>query len=189
MLDSFFLRMLNREASAPGSGADKIIDALGVKEGEVIADLGSGGGYFSCEFARRVGKTGRVYAVDVKERNLSFVERLCEQEGLKNVTFVLARGKQMDLPEGGVDLAFARNTFHHLPEPVSYFENFRRYLRSGGKVAIIEHKPKKGLSFVALFRHYTPQEVILQKMNEAGYSLVESFNFLPGQVFDLFGID
>ncbi len=64
MLNSIFLKILNREAAAPRSAAGEIIDRLGLREGLAIADVGSGGGFFTVKFARRVGETGRVYAIE-----------------------------------------------------------------------------------------------------------------------------
>jgi hypothetical protein len=53
---------------------------------------------------------------------------------------------------------------------------------------VIENKPKAGFSFVSMFKHYTPVEIILRAMEDAGYSLAQSFSFLPGQTFNLFGV-
>jgi hypothetical protein len=55
-----------------------------------------------------------------------------------------------------------------------------------GRVAIIDHKPKRGFNFIALFKHYTPGETVIQEMTNAGYLLLRSFDFLPDQTFTLF---
>jgi predicted methyltransferase len=94
----------------------------------------------------------------------------------------------MSLPEAGLDLVFARNVFHHLHEPGDYFRNLKKYLKPGGKVAIIDHKPKRGFGFVALFKHHTPGETVVQEMEKAGYRLMKSFDFLQDQTFNLFGM-
>ncbi|MGQ9594823.1 MAG: class I SAM-dependent methyltransferase [Anaerolineae bacterium] len=188
MFSSLFLRMLNWEASLPNNRAREIIESLQVREGMRIADIGSGGGYFTLEFARIVGETGRVYAVDNKPKNLDFVRKRAKQAGLDNIVIVLPIGSDVGLPEGGLDLIFARNVFHHLPEAAGYFQSLKRFLKASGKVAIIDHKPKGGFSFTAMFKHHTPVEVILRTMESAGYSLVQTFDFLPEQTFNLFGV-
>ena len=94
----------------------------------------------------------------------------------------------MKLPEAGLDLVFIRNTFHHLPEAEKYFRNLRKSLKPGAKVAVIEHKPKGGFSFVAILKHHTPVEIILKDMEKAGYFLAQSFDFLPEQTFNLFRV-
>lgn len=187
MFTSFFLKMLNKEASSPRSKSEEILEQLRIKEGQSIADIGSGGGYFALAFAARAGKTGRVYAVDVKKKYLDFIKRQAEQAGLGNITFILAGEGKMDLPKAGLDLVFARNVFHHLPEPGNFFAKLKRYLKPGGKVAIIEHK-KKGFGFVSLFGHHTSRETIVRDMETAGYSKAKSFDFLPDQTFTLFEV-
>lgn len=187
MLTDLFLKMLNREASSPERGAVRILDSLRITEGQTIADIGSGGGYFTLEFARRVGASGRVFAVDSKRKYLDFIRRQSERAGLDNIEFILAESGGVRLPASSVDLIFARNVFHHLPEPARYFGNLGAALKPGGRVAIIDHTPERGLSFVKMFRHFTPVEKIRETMESAGYVLYESFNFLPGQSFLVFG--
>jgi len=128
-----------------------------------------------------------VYAVDTQSKYLDFIRRQAEREGIDNIILVLAKEERMELPEAGLDLIFARNVFHHLTEPGNYFRNLKRFLKPGGKVAIIDHKPKGGFSFVSLFKHHTPEELIIHEMENGGYFLVESFDFLSAQTFNLFG--
>jgi len=188
MLTSLFLKMLNKGASSPKNMPREIVESLQIREGYSIADVGSGGGYFTLEFAKKVGRTGKVYAIDTQLKNLDFIRHRSEREGLDNIVFVLAKGDEVNLPEACLDLVFVRNTFHHLPEPVKYFHNLKRFLKPSGKVAIVEHKPRGGFGFVAMLKHYTPVAVILQEMEDAGYFLLQSFDFLPAQTFNLFGV-
>jgi arsenite methyltransferase len=186
MFTSLFLNVLNKEAFSARSKPNEIIASLEMGEGDVIADIGSGGGYFTIAFAKKVGKSGRVYAVDVKPKYLQFIRRKAEREGLDNVTCVLGTGGGIYLPEAGLDLLFARNVFHHLSDPSDYFRTMIKYLKPGAKVAVIDHKPKRGLGFIQLFKHQTAGEIIVQEMEQAGYSLTGSFDFLPDQTFNLF---
>jgi len=188
MFTSFFLWMLNKEAALPKHKSENIIESLQIREGCTIADIGSGGGYFTLRFAGRVGKTGKVYAIDTQSKYLDFIRRQAEREAVDNIAFVLATEKRITLPEVSLDLIFARNVFHHLAEPGPYFRNLKRFLKPGGKVAIIDHKPKGGFSFVSLFRHHTPENLILQEMENAGYFPAESFDFLSEQTFNIFTV-
>ncbi len=69
MFTSLLLKILNKEASSAKSKPAEIIAGLNIREGDIIADIGSGGGYFTLAFAGKAGKTGRIYAVDVKPRS------------------------------------------------------------------------------------------------------------------------
>jgi arsenite methyltransferase len=186
MFTDLFLKMLNREASSPKRGAERIIESLQTTKGQTIADIGSGGGYFTLEFARRVGEAGKVYAVDDKPAYLDFVKRQSEKARMSNIVFVLAKSDGIGLPETALDLIFARNVFHHLADPTKYFRSLKRALKPGGRVAIIDHAPGRGFSFVNIFKHFTPAETILKTMESAGYRLSELFDFLPAQTFAVF---
>jgi arsenite methyltransferase len=183
---SLFLRMLNREASSPKSKAGEILKSLSVREGWVVADIGSGGGYFTIAFARNVGPAGRVYAVDTRPDYLEFVHGRAERAGLTNIVCVPVKGDMLDMPEGALDLIFVRNVFHHLPRPVPYMANLRKHLKPGGRIAVIDHKPAGGLTFVSLFKHNTSPAVVMRDMEDAGYCLSKSFDFLPSQSFSVF---
>jgi arsenite methyltransferase len=186
MFTSLFLNRLNKEASAAKSKPVEIIASLDIHDGDIIADIGSGGGYFTLALARKAGKKGRVYAIDVKSKYLDFVRSKAAREGVDNISAVLGDAGIMDLPKAGLDLVFARNVFHHLPAPADYFSRIKKYLKPGGRIAIIEHRPKRGFNFVALFKHHTPGETVIQDMDRAGYTVQRSFDFLPDQTFTLF---
>jgi len=184
-LSNLRLKMLNRRASAPGSKLGEVIESLNIQESDTVADIGSGGGYFTLEFAKRVGKSGKVYAVDTKQENLDYVKAQSEREGINNVVTVLA-DDEIGLPEKSVDLVFMRNVVHHLPEPARYFADLKRFLKPDSRVAIIDYKKGGGFSFTQLFGHYIEEAVLLDEMERAGYDLMARFDFLPEQSFNIF---
>ncbi len=178
-------KMFNKKASDPQNKPNQIIEAIGLKSGQVIADIGSGGGYFTLRFAEIVGEEGKVYAVDTDEKLLEFVDNNAKQKGLNNIVMVLAKDK-LELPKGGLDFVFMRNVTHHISNRVSYFKELKKFLKSSGKVIIIEYKKAKPFTFRGMFGHYVPKETIIQEMREAGYSLEKEFDFLPEQHFTIY---
>lgn len=184
-LSNLRLKMLNRRASAPGSRLGEVIESLNIQESDTVADIGSGGGYFTLEFAKRVGKSGKVYAVDTKQENLDYVKAQSEREGINNVVTVLA-DDEIGLPEKSVDLVFMRNVVHHLPEPARYFADLKRFLKPDSRVAIIDYKKGGGFRFTQLFGHYVEEAVLLDEMERAGYDAMARFDFLPEQSFNIF---
>ncbi len=78
--------MFNRRASAQQYMPDKVIESLGLSPGKVVADIGSGGGYYSLRFAEVVSNGGKVYAVDVNPKLLDYVRRQGEAKGLTSLT-------------------------------------------------------------------------------------------------------
>jgi len=180
--------MLNKKASDPKNKPDQIIEAIALRPGQSIADIGSGGGYFSLRFAKIVGKEGRVYAVDIKPEFLEYVKNSAREEGLDNVIPIFVSGDKLDLPEKSLDLIFMRNVTHHIPNRVEYFKGLKRFLKPSGKIAIIDYKKGKIFTFRRLFGHYLPKETIIQEMKEAGYLLEREFNFLPEQHFTIYAV-
>ncbi len=179
-------RMFNRAASNPKNKPGEVLEALGLKRGEWVADIGSGGGFFSLRFAEVVGRSGRVFSVDVDPGMLEFIKATARGSGLANIETVLSRGGELALPERSIDLVFVRNVYHHLTDRVEYFRRLRRFLKPAGRIAIIEYKGVKPLTFRGLFRHYVPRETIIEEMGKAGYEVSQEFTFLPEQSFIIF---
>jgi arsenite methyltransferase len=162
----------------------RVIAALNIRPGDRVADLGSGGGYFTFRLAEAVGPAGRVYAVDIDRDMVDLIAKRVKQETLSNIEPVLAKPDDPLLPKAGVDLIFTSNTYHHIDKRIAYLTNLRKYLRPGGRVAIIDFDRRSW--FEGLFRHYTPTEFIKPEMEQAGYSLQEDLDFLDRQSFLIF---
>lgn len=162
---------------------EKVIQSLNIQPGEQVVDLGSGGGYFTFPLARAVGAEGKVYAVDVDEAMNRDLRQRAQKEGYKNIEVIQARADDPLLPEGGVDLIFTSNTFHHIQNRTGYFANVRKYLRPGGRVAIIDFNQE---GWIQTLGHYTPADVIKEEMESAGYRLEREFDFLAKQNFLIF---
>jgi arsenite methyltransferase len=158
---------------------DRVVAELGLAPGAKVADLGSGGGYFTFRLARAVGPTGRVYAVDVDEGMNEHVTDEAADQGFSNVTAVLAASDDARLPEP-VDLVFTSNAYHHLSERVVYFRRLREaQLAPGGRVAIVEFRPE-------VTSHATARETIEEEMTAAGFRLVKAHDYLERQYFLVF---
>ena len=177
--------MFNRRASKPKNKPDKILEALDLHQGQHVADIGSGGGYFSLRFADAVGEKGMVYAVDTNTDFLEYIERTARERGVSNLTTVHITEDIPSLPKNSIDLFFFRNVCHHIEDRVRYFRKIREVLSPKGKIAIIEYTPG-GFSFRRISGHYIPQETIVNEMGEAGYTVTKQFDFLPTQSFTIF---
>lgn len=163
---------------------DEVIRSLAINPGDHVADLGSGGGYFTFRLAKAVGPSGKVYAVDVDKGLNDALAKRAKQEGIANVEVILAKVDDPLLPKSGVDLIFTSNTYHHLQDRARYFANAKKYLRSTGHVAIVEFN---GTGWIeGMPGHHTAKEAIASEMKAAGYTLQKDFDFLPRQHFLIF---
>lgn len=162
---------------------ERVIQPLEIRPGDKVADLGSGGGYFTFRLANAVGPTGKVYAVDIDRGLNEALESRIQAEAIRNIEVILAKPDDPMLP-AEVDLIFTVNTYHHIENRPSYFANARKYLRPGGRVAVIDFNDNWWLG--RLWSHSTEPETIQREMEQAGYTLEREFDFLPRQSFLVF---
>jgi arsenite methyltransferase len=179
--------MFNRKASSSKSKPAEVLKALELRNGQTVADIGSGGGYFALRFAEIVGSEGHVFAVDIDQDFLEFIKNSAKEKSLGNVETVVAAKDAAVLPEKGLDLIFIRNVCHHLPDRPEYFRKLKAALKPEGRVAIVEYRGG-GFSFHMLFGHYVPKETIIKEMEQAGYQLEKDLDFLPEQSFTVFHV-
>jgi arsenite methyltransferase len=180
-------RSMNDPARDEWQQPQAVIQSLKIDPGARIADLGAGGGYFTFPLADATGPKGRVYAVDIEKESLRFIQEEGAQRGglPSNIQLVLASPEKAGLPEKSIDLIFTCNTYHHLPNRPAYMKSLAEYLRQDGRIAIIDFKPS---GWLWLFGHATAKETVREEMTSAGYRLLEEFEYLPKQHFQIFVI-
>ncbi|MCS7258007.1 MAG: methyltransferase domain-containing protein [candidate division WOR-3 bacterium] len=178
------LKHLEKIATSAEAKPLEILKNLNLKPGDLVADIGSGSGFFAIQFARLVGENGKVYALDTDERFLTFVKERAQKEGINNLFTIKVNAFELALPEN-VDLFFLRNVYHHLPEPIKYFVALRKFLKPHGRIAIIERtKPKRRL--FSRQKHATPESVIVENLIRSGFVISNRFDFLTDQCFLIF---
>ena len=183
MLNTIKLKHFNKHAAS--GNAEEILQQLNIKHGYHIADIGSGGGYYTLKFAELVGDNGLVYAVDVEKNNLDYIAREAEKRHFQDrIKLTLTDKKNSNLPEEDMDVIFLRNSFHHLKNRAEYFKNLSKCLNNNGIIVIIDHK--KGQSSGPSLNHGTGEGEIEGVMEEIGLKEYRSFDFLPGQWFFIY---
>jgi SAM-dependent methyltransferase len=161
---------------------DEVIRALALAPDAVVADVGSGTGYFAVRLARAVPR-GQVYAADVEPDMVRHVAERARREGLGNLVSVQAAPQDAGLPRP-VDVALLVNTYHHVGERPAYFRGLQRSLRPGGRVAIVDFLPDAPFGPPRHAR--IPAAVVKEEMERAGYGLATEHTFLPHQYFLVF---
>jgi ubiquinone/menaquinone biosynthesis C-methylase UbiE len=165
---------------------DEVMDALGIAEGSVVADLGAGGGWFTIRLARRVGPNGRVYAEDVQHEMLESIRRRVERELLSNrVKTVHGTESDPRLPEP-VDAALIVDAYHEMDQPVALLKNLARSLKPGGRIAIVNFTKEGGGPGPPMEERVDPERVI-RDASAAGLRVVARPNFLRYQYMLVFG--
>jgi len=161
--------------------------ALKLQPGDVVADIGTGSGYFVPYLSAAVGPSGRVLAVDIQPEMLAFVERKVSELGLTNVNTVLSQEADTRLEPESVDLVLMVDVYHELGSPSSLLSNIRAALRPNGRFSIIDFKRDKEAAEVGPpLSHRVPQERVISELKRTGFELVESLTILPYQYFLIF---
>lgn len=162
---------------------ERVVQALELRPGDRVADLGSGSGYFTFRLARAVGPTGYIHAVDIDEAMNADLRARAKQEGHANVEVILAKPDDPLLPPGAIDLVFTSNTYHLMKDRTAYFARLKRYLKPEGRVAIVDFDHR---GWTWLIGHSTDPETIRAEMRAAGYRLAREHTFLSKQSFLVF---
>jgi ubiquinone/menaquinone biosynthesis C-methylase UbiE len=178
------LRRLVRRQLAPTRARwqqpARVLRALRVRRGAVVADVGAGPGYFTTRLARAVGPRGRVYAVDPEPAVLTVLLR--RLDGATNVTPVLSRDDDPMLPPASCDLALFVNAYHHVADGPAFLRRLARALKPGGRLAAIDWAYRE-TPVGPPMRRRIPPETFVGLARRAGLAPVARHEFLPYQYF------
>lgn len=128
----------NEEQREQWQKVDQIFEAMLVKPGAVVADVGAGGGFFTKRLSSAVGVKGRVLAVDVGADALRRLRDRVADDGLANVQVIEGAVDDPRLPAGSVDAALIVNAYHEMTEHQAMLAKIRTALKPGGRLVIIE---------------------------------------------------
>ena len=163
----------------------EVVHALGIKPGEVIADIGAGSGYFTFHLARHVGDQGKVYAVDVSPDMILHLNRRIREQKANNVVTLLADPDDPLLPDQSVNRFFICDVWHHIDNQTKYLSLMKKMLKPGGEVVMIDFH-KKELPVGPPMNMKIAREDLIKQMESSGFRLAKEHNFLPYQYFLVF---
>ncbi|WNM59195.1 class I SAM-dependent methyltransferase [Candidatus Nitrospira allomarina] len=180
-----YIQNLERPERDDYQQPEKVVEALNIMPGMVVADVGAGSGYFTRRFAKTVGETGQVLAVDIEQKMLDYNKQELEKLGMANrAIFILAKPDDPLLSENSVDLVFLCNAYHHVEHHVDYWAKIKSALKPNGRLVIIDfyHDERSGkLSFSK--HHLVPRERVIENMEKVGLTLSKEHTFLSRQYF------
>jgi predicted methyltransferase len=131
---------LDRPEREREEAPSKAIAALGLRAGQVVADVGAGSGYYTVLLARAVGPTGRVVATDLQPGMLDILRARVARERLGNVELVQGRADDPVLPEKTFDLVLMVDVYHELAAPQVFVRKLKAALKPGGRLVLIEFR-------------------------------------------------
>jgi ubiquinone/menaquinone biosynthesis C-methylase UbiE len=158
----------------------QLVQALEIKAGSVLADIGAGTGYFAVHLAAATGPDGLVYAVDVEPAMVEYLKTRAEKEQLPNIRPVLTPADEPGLPATGVDLVLICNTWHHIDDRLNYLKKLGASVRDGGRVVIVDFKEGDLPVGPPADRKLT-REAVIAEFKEGGWRLASEIDLLPYQ--------
>ena len=167
---------------------DLIMDAMGIADGSVVADIGAGSGWFTIRLARRVGPQGVVYAEDVQPEMINAISRRVSREGFNNVKSVLGTMNDPKLAAQSLDAALMVDSFHEVEETnrVTMLVNLGKALKPQGRLGIVDFRLDGTGPGPAPEERVSPN-VVITAAERAGLKLLQQEPFLEYQYFLIFG--
>jgi ubiquinone/menaquinone biosynthesis C-methylase UbiE len=171
---------LERPEREDEEAPSKALDALELKPGMVVADIGAGSGYYASRMAKRVGPSGRVYATDIQQGMIDLLDRRIRSEGLSNVTTILGGMDDPKLPAGSIDLAIMVDVYHELQQPQIFLQRLKPAFKPGGRLVLLEFR-KEDPKVPILEVHKMSVAEVKQEMEAEGFVLDRVMDVLPWQ--------
>ncbi len=165
---------------------NRVLDEIGVKPGQMIADVGCGIGYFSLRLAKKVGETGIVYASDIDKGALQYLKERCKKLGIPNIRPIHGEENNPLLPMASIDLVLIVNTINFVKNPSLFLKNLKPCLKPEGGVVIIQWDAEKMDSEMPNWspenRNQFTIKTMLRTIYDADYEVVRILDFLPMQM-------
>jgi SAM-dependent methyltransferase len=159
--------------------ADAVIRALGIRRGQVVADIGAGDGYYVANLAPLLGDSGRVLANDIEPRYLALLRRRVAQSGWRNVEVIEGLPHDPILPAGGVDVALMIHMYHEIEQPFGLLYHLAFALKPGGLVGVLDMDGPTD-------RHGTPPRLLRCEFAAMGYEFIRREILTDGAYLAMF---
>ena len=176
---------LDRPEREAEEAPDQALDALGIRAGMVLADVGAGTGYMSLRMARRVGPTGKVYANDLQPEMLQKLRAKSQREKLSNVETVQGTESDPKLPPNTMDLVLLVDVYHEFSQPQAMLDKIRESLKPDGRLVLLEYR-KEDPRVPIRPEHKMSVAEVKTEVEAEGYKLDQVIEKLPRQHIIIF---
>jgi SAM-dependent methyltransferase len=172
-----WLERPERESEENVEGA---LDAIGLKPGMTVAEVGAGTGYVALRMAKRVGPGGKVYANDLQPEMLGLLRDNAAKAGITNVQTVQGSETDPKLPDGQIDLIILVDVYHEFSQPQKMLQGIRRALKPDGRLVQLEYR-KEDPNVPILPDHKMSVAEAKTEVEAEGFKLQPVIETLPRQ--------
>lgn len=173
------LSIFEGERRAENLQIDRVMDILKISEGKSVADIGAGSGWFTTRAAKRAGTSGKVYAVEINEEAVKYIDERAKRESFTNIQTVLGTEENPNLPENAVDAVLILKTYHEIAQPVRVLNNLRKSLKKDALVGVIDRNGNGA-------DHGIDKEKVVEEFKRAGFVLQSEYDFVKPDAMDYF---
>jgi ubiquinone/menaquinone biosynthesis C-methylase UbiE len=169
--------------------AARLVEALSIREGSIVADVGAGNGLLTVPIAGLVGGKGRVYATDIGARQLETLRGIAGKAEHKNIEVIEGGADSTNLSDACCDAIFMRHVYHHFGNPAAMNASLRQALKPGALLAVVDFAPKSGKSAAPGQRsnsqsHGVTSAMVIEELKASGFLDVEELAWpSPGYFF------
>lgn len=164
----------------------KLLDALQLKEGMTVADIGAGSGFHVFRMAPRVGSTGKILAVDIQKEMLDLMQQRAKKDNVTNVETIQGTEQDPKLPAGKVDLILMVDVYHEFSHPYEMTEKLVQALKPGGKLVFVEFRLEDPKVPIKLVHKMSERQVIREMGPFAEMEHLKTVGTLPWQHIVIF---
>ena len=172
-----WLERPEREREENPEGA---LDAIGLRPGMVVADVGAGIGYMSIRMARRVGPSGKIYANDIQPEMLSRLRQNATAAGITNIVTIQGEEADPKLPKSRFDLVLLADVYHEFSKPREMIDKIRDALKPDGRLVLLEYR-KEDPDIPILEEHKMSVAQVKAELEPQGFRLTRTIETLPRQ--------
>lgn len=175
--------LFNNPQREKWENSQKIMGLLPFKQGDKIADIGSGSGFYSYRFSKIVGDEGRVYALDIKKGHIAFLKDFIKKEGITNIVPIKNEPETLPIPEK-VDYAYMCSLYHIIygvssqQERDIFINNIKKSLKKNGTLIIVDNGPVTD-KLLPYHGPYIRKELIIAQLAHYGFTFQDYQQIIP----------
>lgn len=174
-----WVERFEREGREVYDNREAIVEAIGIRNGMSVADIGTGTGLFVPLLLKKTGAHGHLFAVDIVPDFLARVREQATKNGWQNLTPVLCSERSVDLPPNSIDVAFICDVYHHFEYPFDSLASLRKALRPNGQLILVDFERIPGESDEWILNHMRAgQETFEAEIETSGFTKVEEIEGL-----------